>query len=74
MEIVYLTDRNGNQILKYYSNGTFIETIGSKGVGAGQFNVPHGIAIDSDNDDVYVTDMKNHMVQVFDSNDSFIRQ
>jgi DNA-binding beta-propeller fold protein YncE len=71
--IVYLTDRNGNQILKYYSNGTFIETIGSKGATPGQFDGPHGIAIDSDNDNVYVTDMKNHRVQVIDSNDSFIR-
>ena len=46
--IVYLTDRNGNQILKFYSNGTFIETIGSKGTGPGQFDGPHGIAIDSE--------------------------
>ena len=51
-----------------------MESIGSKGPGPGQFDGPHGIAIDSDNDNVYVTDMKNHRVQVFDSNDSFIRQ
>ena len=74
MGIVYLTDRNGNQILKFYPNGTFMETIGSKGAEPGQFDGPHGIAIEADNDDVYVTDMKNHRVQVFDSNDSFIRQ
>ena len=64
MGIVYLTDRIGNQILKFYSNGTFIETIGSKGAGPGQLDGPHGIAIDSNNDNVYVTDMKNHRVQV----------
>jgi DNA-binding beta-propeller fold protein YncE len=73
MGIVYLTDRNGNQTLKFYSNGTFIETIGLK-AGPGQFHGPHSIAIDSDNDNVYVTDTKNHRVQVFDSNNSFIRQ
>ena len=50
MGIVYLTDRNGNQILKFFPNGTFMETIGSKGAGPGQFDGPHGIAIDSDND------------------------
>ena len=70
----FLTDRNGNQILKFFPNGTFMETIGSKGARPGQFDGPHGIAIDSGNDNVYVTDMKNHRVQVFDSNDSFIRQ
>jgi tripartite motif-containing protein 71 len=62
------------KILKFYFNGTFIETIGSKGAEPGQFDGPHGIAIDSGNDNVYVTDMKNHRVQVFDSNDYFIRQ
>jgi DNA-binding beta-propeller fold protein YncE len=71
---VYLADRNGNQILKFYSNGTFIETIGLKGAGPRQFDGPHGIAIGSDNDNVYVTDMKSHRVQVFESNKSFIRQ
>src|SRR5437867_5316265 len=70
---VFLTDSNGNQILKFYDNGTFIGTLGSKGVGPGQFNTPHGIAIDA-NDNIYVTDMKNYRVQVFDSKDTFVRQ
>lgn len=70
---VYLSDSNGNQILKYYDNGTFIGTIGSEGTEPGKFNTPHGIAIDPNNN-MYVTDMKNYRVQVFDSKDSFVRQ
>lgn len=35
---VYLSDSNGNQILKYYDNGTFIGTIGSEGTEPGKFN------------------------------------
>src|SRR6187431_2745457 len=70
---VYLTDPNGNQILKYYDNGTFIGTIGSAGTDPGKFNGPHGIAIDA-KDNFYVTDMKNYRIQVFDNKDSFVRQ
>jgi DNA-binding beta-propeller fold protein YncE len=43
---VYLTDSNGNQLLKYQDNGTFIGTIGSEGTEPGKFNTPHGIAFD----------------------------
>src|SRR5437867_8064307 len=71
--IAYLTDRDGNQILKFHANGTFIEAMGSKGSGPGQFDGPHGIAIDS-HDNIYVTDMKNYRVQVFDNNDTFVRE
>ena len=71
--IVYLTDSNGNQLLKYHDNGTFIGTIGSAGVGPGKFSTPHGIAFDPSNN-MYVTDMKNYRIQVFDANDSFIRE
>jgi tripartite motif-containing protein 71 len=35
---------------------------------------PMVLVIGSDNDNVYVTDMKDHRVQVFDSNNSFIKQ
>jgi tripartite motif-containing protein 71 len=70
---VYLTDSNGNQLLKYHGNGTFIGTIGSEGTELGKFNTPHGIAFDPSNN-MYVTDMKNFRIQVFDSNDSFVRE
>jgi tripartite motif-containing protein 71 len=63
------------QILKLGDNGTFIGTIGSKGGKPRQFNGPHGIAIDSSNNDtVYLTDMKNSRIQALDSNDAFVRQ
>ena len=48
-------------------------TMGSKGIKPGEFNSPHGIAIDSDNN-IYLTDMKNSRIQVFNSSDKFIRE
>ena len=47
--------------------------MGSKGNGPGQFDGPHGIAIDS-HDNIYFTDMKNSRVQVFNNNDTFVRE
>ena len=61
----YLTDRNAHQILKFDENGTFIKSYGSKGSTKGKFLEPHGIVFDSNNT-MYITDMKNSRVQVFE--------
>ena len=45
---------------------------GSAGVGDGQFNSPHGIAI-GQNGNVYVADAKNHRIQQFSADGQFIR-
>lgn len=44
---------------------------GSKGTGDGQFQLPTGIAIDSE-DNIYVADQTNNRIQKFDSNGNFI--
>jgi DNA-binding beta-propeller fold protein YncE len=44
---------------------------GSHGTGDGQFDNPHGIAVDS-RGNVYVADAYNHRIQVFDSNGAFL--
>ncbi|MBM3934068.1 MAG: hypothetical protein FJ319_07170 [SAR202 cluster bacterium] len=43
------------------------------GVGPGEFNLPHGIAIDR-NDRVYVLDRSNERVQVFDDTGNFLAE
>jgi len=45
---------------------------GSQGSGNGQFNTPNGIAIS--NDRVYVADVSNHRIQVFDLNGQYLNQ
>ena len=45
---------------------------GSKGTGPGQFNIPHSIAIDLQ-DNIYVGDRTNHRIQVFDTDGNFKR-
>jgi len=51
----------------------FLFKWGSPGAGEGQFNGPHGIAIDS-SDDVYVVDSGNNRVQKFTRDGTFIRE
>jgi DNA-binding beta-propeller fold protein YncE len=59
--------------LKFYSNGSIVESIGSKGTCPGQFYGPHGISIDSHNN-IYITDMHNSRVRVFDSKGTFLSE
>lgn len=46
--------------------------IGQAGTGAGQFNDPFGVAVNTDSGDVYVADTGNNRVQRFDRQGSFI--
>jgi tripartite motif-containing protein 71 len=50
---------------------SFITKWGSFGKGDGQFNLPHGVALDS-SDNVYVADTFTHRIQKFDSEGTFI--
>ena len=50
---------------------SFLGTWGSYGSGYGQFDYPHSIAIDNE-DNVYVADTGNNRIQKFDPNGTFI--
>src|SRR5207249_4288543 len=56
-------------------DGKLLRKWGSHGTGPGQFNTAISIALDASKDEVYVTDMWNHRVQVFSSEGKkFLRQ
>ena len=61
------------RVRKLDSSGVVAAMWGDAGSGEGQFNTPHGIAVDSDSD-VYIADTLNHRIQKFDSNGSFIEK
>ena len=70
----YISDGYGNnRIMKFSSTGKYLFNWGQKGSGPGEFNIPHGIALDS-SQHLYVADRENNRVQVFNSSGKFIRQ
>jgi sugar lactone lactonase YvrE len=56
---------SNNRIIKFASDGTFIKAWGGTGTRAGQFTVPHALAMDSQGR-LFVADRDNNRIQVFD--------
>jgi peptidylamidoglycolate lyase len=68
----YVSDGYGNsRVVKFSSTGDYLLEWGRKGDGPGEFNTPHAIDIDQDNN-VYVADRENNRVQVFNSHGKFL--
>lgn len=64
-----------NRFQKFTADGALVEIIGVAGNGDGEFNHPHGLAIDRRrSDEIYVGDQENHRLQVFDKNGRFLRR
>ena len=62
----YVTDGYGNnRVMKFSAQGALIKSWGSAGKGAGEFNLPHAIVIDS-RGRVLVGDRENNRIQIFD--------
>jgi DNA-binding beta-propeller fold protein YncE len=74
---IFITDGHGGQsndrIAKFSKDGTFIKTWGKHGKAQGEFDTPHGIALDSAGR-VYVADRANNRVQIFDPDGKFIAE
>jgi len=61
------------RISKFDKGGRFIKTWGRKGTGPGEFNVPHGIAIDAKGL-LWVTDREGQRIEIFDAEGRYIRE
>jgi len=62
-----------SRVAKVDKDGNWLKSWGDRGKEPGQFNTPHSIATDA-NDNVYVADRGNHRIQVFDRDGKFLRQ
>jgi DNA-binding beta-propeller fold protein YncE len=70
---IYITDGYINsRVAKYDKNGDWVKSWGTRGTAPGQFNLPHAIVIDRNNN-IYVGDRSNRRVQVFDTDGRFLR-
>jgi DNA-binding beta-propeller fold protein YncE len=70
---VYVTDDNGNRVVKFTVGGTYLTQWGSFGSSNSQFSYPYGIAVDSSNN-VYVADFDNNRVEKFDYLGNYLTQ
>jgi DNA-binding beta-propeller fold protein YncE len=71
---LYVSDGYGNaRVHKYTANGEWLCSWGAPGGGDGQFNLPHGIAIDSAGR-VLVADRENSRIQIFSPDGKYISQ
>jgi len=72
-ENIYISDGYVNsRMAKFDRDGNFLMDWGSFGSNIGQFNLPHAMQIDR-NDNIYVADRSNRRIQVFDTDGSFQR-
>jgi peptidylamidoglycolate lyase len=70
----YVSDGYGNsRIIKFSAQGKYLFEWGKKGKRENEFDIPHGISLDI-NENVYVADRENNRIQVFDPNGKFLRQ
>jgi DNA-binding beta-propeller fold protein YncE len=71
---MYATDGYGNcRVHKFAPDGRLLFSWGQPGSGPGQFNLPHGIALDREGL-VYVADRENSRVQVFSPGGEFVAE
>jgi hypothetical protein len=61
------------RVLKFDKTGKFITSWGGLGKGPGQFDVAHGITIDSKGL-LWVADRENERIQIFDDNGKFVKE
>jgi DNA-binding beta-propeller fold protein YncE len=59
------------RVVKFDKAGKFLKTWGKKGMGPGELDVPHTIALDS-RGRVFVGDRQNNRVQVFEADGTFV--
>jgi hypothetical protein len=76
-----VTDGYGNnRVILFDKNGKFIKQVakgeggpGDKGTGAGEWNLPHKLAVDA-KETLYIIDREGHRLEVFDKDLNYLRE
>lgn len=68
---IYVLERGNCRIQKFNKEGRYLQTIGRKGQGPGEFEEPMRIIVDNDYR-IYVEDYRRRIVQVLDRGGEFI--
>ena len=74
---IFVADGHGGdtnaRIVHFNKDGKFVNAWGRKGPAAGEFDTPHGLAMDSAGR-IYVADRSNDRLQIFDQTGKFIAE
>jgi sugar lactone lactonase YvrE len=74
---IFVADGHGEKtnarIVKFDKNGKFIKAWGKEGKGPGEFDTPHGLAMDSAGR-LFVADRANNRIQIFDQDGKFLAE
>jgi DNA-binding beta-propeller fold protein YncE len=74
---IYVTQGHGgkgeNRVVRFDKNGTHLKSWGKRGSGPGEFDAPHGVAVDA-NGLVYIADRGNKRIQIFDADGNFVKE
>jgi len=68
---LYVSDTGGHVVNVFNKSGDYIKTIGSRGIGPGQFNFPTHLWVDKSGR-LYVSDTLNYRIQIFSSQGEFL--
>ncbi len=66
-------DKTNARIVKFSADGKFVKAWGKEGKAPGEFDVPHGLALDSAGR-LFVADRANNRLQIFDQDGKFIAE
>jgi sugar lactone lactonase YvrE len=64
-------DTANARVIKFDKTGKFIKAWGKKGIGPGEFDQPHGLALDSKGR-LFVADRGNNRIQIFDQDGTLL--
>ena len=70
---VYIVDRRDAQVKEFDKDGKFVKTIGRKGQGPGEFNMPSMVLFSEISRTFYVLDLLTRRFSLFDLDGHFIR-
>src|SRR5882724_10700661 len=66
-------DKTNARIVKFDKDGKFVKAWGKEGKGQGEFDEPHGLAMDSQGR-LFVADRANSRIQIFDQDGKFLAE